>query len=248
MKNVIAVLAVGGLAAAASAEVHSGLTHAGSFAINSRPGGPIAGAVAPTVRYSNTATFGGSGFSHGADTAWDDLNPLAAGPSDIDELTFSIANFGSAALSSVDVTVSFSDDAGLDGPDATDNRVDIPFGTLDLTAIFGGSGLGSFSVATLSATGLAGTATLPENPANFTWMGVTFENAVGVANADVGQALFDPPTVGGSTDTIFVDGTGATNFGGSPVANFGNALATVPAPGVGAVLGLGLIAAGRRRR
>jgi len=247
MKNMIALAAVSGLAMAASADIHTGLTYAGQATIGDVPS-PIAGAAAETTRYSNVDNFALSGFSHGADTAWDDLT-LAAGPGQIANFDFSIANFGGAALSSVDIVVSFSDDAALDGPDAGDNRIDINFGTVDLNAILGGGGLGSLGVVTLNSGDLTGLGiSLPEGPAGFTWMGVTFTNAVGVANADVGQGIFDPPTVGASGDVFFLDSFGLAGFGGDPVANFGNALATVPAPGAFALFGLGGLVASRRRR
>jgi len=247
MKNMIALVAVSGLATAASADIHTGLTYAGDHTIGDVPS-PIAGAASETTRYSNIDNFGGSGFSHGADTAWDDIN-LVGGPNQLANFDFSIANFGSATLTSVDVVVSFSDDAALDGPDAGDNRLDINFGTIDLSAIFTGGGLGTFSVGTLNSGDISGLgAFLPEDPAGFTWMGVTFTNAVGVANADVGQAIFDPPTIGASGDLFFLDSFGFAGFGGDPVANFGNAITTVPAPSAFALLGLGGLVASRRRR
>ena len=251
MKNTIAVVVASGLAATASADVVggvSGVSYAGQVTLGD-VSNPIAGGAAPVTRYSNVEfdNFSGSGFAHGADTAWDDLN-LVSGGNIIDSFDFTVANLGDATLSAVDVVVSFSDDPAGDGPDAGDNRLDLDFGTLDLVDLLGGGGLGSLSSVILNTGDIGPGFELPEDPAGFTWMGVTFTNAVGVDNADVGQAHYDPPTIGSSEDQFFLDDFGLASLQGDTVANFGNSLSTVPAPGALALLGLGGLTAARRRR
>jgi hypothetical protein len=97
-------------------------------------------------------------------------------------------------------------------------------------------------------------------PAGTFWIGLTFDNNSGATGAtdvqlnNLGMALFNPPTIGTSTDNAFEttaagdflvnNPAGATfNFGGNPPANFffGLSVAQVPEPSTFllGVLGLG---------
>lgn len=98
-------------------------------------------------------------------------------------------------------------------------------------------------------------------PQNFS-MGITFDNlgASGTTAAqlnNLGVGIFNPPDVGSSPDLAFTTTAASVgnvhnaagnsfNFGGQPVANFGWEI--VPAPSSLALLGLGGLVAGRRRR
>jgi hypothetical protein len=92
------------------------------------------------------------------------------------------------------------------------------------------------------------------------WMGLTFDNNSGATGAtdvelnNLGMALFNPPTIGTSTDNAFEttaagdflvnNPAGATfNFGGNPAANFffGVSVAAVPEPATCLLGGLGFV-------
>lgn len=93
-------------------------------------------------------------------------------------------------------------------------------------------------------------------------MGITFDNAGNLGNTaaqmnNLGVGIYNPPDVGSSPDLAFSttaasvgnvnNAPGNTfNFGGNPVANFGWEI--VPAPSSLALVGIGGLLAGRRRR
>ena len=99
------------------------------------------------------------------------------------------------------------------------------------------------------------------------WIGLTFDNNSGATGAtdvqlnNLGMALFNPPTIGTSTDNAFEttaagdflvnNPAGATfNFGGNPPANFFFGLSVVPEPATCVLWGLGFVGllVFRRRR
>jgi hypothetical protein len=106
-------------------------------------------------------------------------------------------------------------------------------------------------------------------PSGGFWIGLTFDNNSGATGAtdvqldNLGMALFNPPTIGTSTDNAFEttaagdflvnNPAGATfNFGGNPAANFffGLSVTQVPEPATFALWGLGFVGllVVRRRR
>jgi hypothetical protein len=106
-------------------------------------------------------------------------------------------------------------------------------------------------------------------PSGTFWMGLTFDNNSGATGAtdvqlnNLGMALFDPPTIGTSTDNAFEttaagdflvnNPAGATfNFGGNPAANFffGVSVMQIPEPATCLLGGLGFagLLLFRRRR
>jgi hypothetical protein len=106
------------------------------------------------------------------------------------------------------------------------------------------------------------------NPAGTMWAGITFDNNTGATGATVDQlnnfgvGLFNPPTVGSSTDRLFAtDAAGSffapnnpagtfVHFNANPMANAGWSFRAVPEPGtmIALAAGLGVLAAHRRRR
>lgn len=103
-------------------------------------------------------------------------------------------------------------------------------------------------------------------PSGTMWFGTTFDNNANTTGAtpsdlnDLGVALFDPPTVGSSADTMFLTTAPGSYFGlnnpagsrfdygGNPKANVYYRLEAVPEPGSVAALGIGLAALARWRR
>lgn len=86
----------------------------------------------------------------------------------------------------------------------------------------------------------------------FTAINGTYADGTAIALADAGMQLRGPINTGTSTDTMFSFGptppAGNFNFNGQPLANGGLFVKLVPAPGSLALLGLGGLAAFRRRR
>lgn len=211
------------------------------------------------VTYSNITTFSGTGFSNGGSTnisgntitrlVADDIvfgNAFAAGLQ-IDSITFSVANFNSVAVTARPIISLYA----------------------DIPAVAPGVLLANF---TLNATSFNPVSvillTLPVTPSNALvtpgpgvriWAGLSFDDNNGATGAtlaqmdNLGQGLFNPPTVGSSQDLFFLStgaGVGNTSnpaggllfFGGSPVANFGwefSAVVAVPEPMTWALIGLG---------
>ena len=211
--------------------------------------------VTPGARFSNVTSFGGSGFKNGGTGAisgilttkyvTDDLAMTGAVPS-VTRFTWSVANFNATATTArMRVRWHLPD-----GPGGTPGTYITGF---------------SFAASALPvgvSTFFADTSTTPfALPANC-WMGICFDNSGAAATTaaqldNLGVGLFNPPDVGTSGDVAFLTSAasvgnvnnpagGTFNFGGAPVANFG--WEVVPAPASMALIGLGGLVAGRRRR
>jgi hypothetical protein len=190
------------------------------------------------VEYSNVTLFTGQGFAHGGTVLQgtnritrlvaDDLTPtgINAGNS-VTQIKFSVANFNAVNVS-VRARVRFwFDAAGV--PGAYYNiPADVGFSFNPLSYAPG--------VTVVTGNIPAGTFAMPG--AKF-WAGITFDDNSGTTGAttaqmdNLGQGLFNPPTVGSSSDIAFrtnaagsffptSNPAGVTfNFGGQPVTNFG---------------------------
>lgn len=236
-------------------------------------------AQAQTVFYDNTANFSGFAFSNGGAAAQgtapaintittlvaDDISLSDSRAVNITSFEFTVSNLSTTAIKARPRVRFYLGDGANGGP-----------GTLLTGFSFGGAtGVGSTfparSVITLPEfTG--NTSTLFTVPANsYFWAGVTFDNNTGATGAtaaqlnNLGQGLFDPPTIGNSVDAAFQTTAagsflgnnpagGLFNFGGSPIASFGwqfTGIAQTPEPGaVATLLGFGVsgLALLRRRR
>jgi len=263
MKTIFGILAVVGFAGSAMADdfnnVALTLQTSASLSefsgLNSRAGDPGAS-------YSNIDTFSGQislngGAAGGGITRLqaDDIN---FGRADLDgqairKVTFSVGNANAVAVSArVRVRFWFGDGAG-GGPGTYYNGVGFSFNPITFAAnsanlFFFDPGAG---VLAQIASG------------NRMWAGMTFDNVGATATSaqldNLGQLLFNPPAIGSSQDVMFTTTAAGSffgtanpagsfqNFGGNPVANHGWEF-VVPAPTSLALLGLGGIVAGRRRR
>jgi hypothetical protein len=240
--------------------------------------GPASAKADFTAMYSNVTTFSGFGFAGagatnvGGDTLTsmvaDDIN---AGPGlgghTVDQISFSVANLNASVPG---------------GPTTVTARAIVQFYQAD--GVNGGPGtlitaLAFNPIAFTDGTVGLFTFTSPSiftMPTGTFWAGISFDDNNGTTGAtaaqlnNLGQGLFDPPTVGSSTDNIFVSTDGSTtaangpdgiigNFGGpplNPVANLGWSFSTsqaVPEPSTLALSAVGgLVLVGvrltRRRR
>lgn len=209
--------------------------------------------VGAGATYSNVSTFSGSGFANGGATAIsgilttkyvsEEITMTAAQPN-VTGFTFSVANFNSTAVSA---------------------RARIRFHLPDGGGTTTGTYITGFSFNPISfpvGVSLWSTTTAAfALPANL-FMGMTFDNSGAAATTaaqlnNLGEGLFNPPDVGSSPDLAFQTSAASVgnvtaapgssfNFGGAPVANFGWEI--VPAPASMALLGMGGLVLGRRRR
>lgn len=249
MKNVIAVLLVAGMSAAASAQTLLPGAETGHYVINLD--GSIAGGESGAVvneNYDNWRAAAQGGASNllglyntaGRELA-DDLNMINVGAGWLDSCGFSVANANGpagSALTGGSGTVRFyrqSDGGFIDGfnfnlpalnlAPGTSSRISFAAGALASLEIYLPSAIfASVQYSTLTGTG-----------------GFTIANA--------GQQIRGPINTGSSTDALWDDGAGF-NFGGSPAANSAWFVKTdnVPAPGSIALMGIAGLVAGRRRR
>ncbi len=211
--------------------------------------------ASPLACYSNIDTFKGTVNINGGATnlsgnvmtrmVVDDLN-IAGGPNTLTKLTFSVASLNESNTSARARIRLYADDN--DGAPGT-----LIAGFTTTTFTFGPNSVSLYSI-TIPATAVPGKV----------WAGILFDNNGGLTGAgtaqlnNVGQGVFDPPEVGSSVDLYFRTSTsgsflnsnpagGVFSGGGAgPIGNFGWEL--IPAPGALAALGLGGLAAARRRR
>jgi hypothetical protein len=251
--KLMGALALAALAGTASADISLG---APNMVASYQLGQPAFGtrAVTPGATYSDVTTFSGQGYAAGGGAAVgglatakyvsEEIHMIAAQPGVI-QFTFSIANFNATAVTA--------------RPRVRFHQLDNAGGTNTGTYITGFSFV-PFSIPTGVSLWSATTAAFAL-PQNFS-MGITFDNSTVPATTQaqinaLGVGIFNPPDVGSSPDLAFqttaasvgnVTGAagGTFNFSGNPVANFGWEI--VPAPSSMALLGLGGLIAGRRRR
>ncbi|MEK6703910.1 MAG: PEP-CTERM sorting domain-containing protein [Planctomycetota bacterium] len=260
MKTILGLLAVAGMAGSAFADDYTRtLTLQNSASISEYSG--LGGRADAGASYSNVDNFTGfvsqNGGAAGGITRLqaDDINfarPDLVGQA-FRRVTFSVGNLNAEAVAArVRVRFWFGDGAG-GGPGTYYNGVGFTFNPITFQAnsanlFFFDPGAGVF--AQIAA-------------GQRMWAGMTFDN-VGTATTDaqlnnLGQLIFNPAVIGGSADALFTtNGAGSffgaanpagtiTNYGGNPVANLGWEF-VVPAPTSLALLGLGGLVVGRRRR
>lgn len=231
-------------------------------------------AHAQTIGYNNTTTFTGSAYADGgaAVQSGNDITTLVADDihfasglagQQVTGFVFSVGNLNATAVSAR-ARVRFY---GTDGTNGGPGTYLTGF-TFNPITFASGVSLFNFN----SATGLFA---VPTNSS--IWAGITFDDntgATGITAAqlnNLGQGIFNPPTVGSSQDVFFQTAAAGSfvqnnptgsffNFGGSPVANFGwqftvvtpAAPPAVPEPGcIAWLVAISMPAAGflsRRRR
>jgi hypothetical protein len=254
MKTLFGAAVLAAIAGVASADIHVGdaqlkASWTAGEALNSTR------VVDPWARYSNVTNFTGQGSVNGGAATGnaitrleaDDINMTAALPT-VTNIVFSVLNLNT-----------------LGGVSA---RPRLRFWAADGVSGGPGSLIGGFTFNPITFN--ANSANLyffnPSATANFAlpqnfWAGMTFDNVGGTASVaalnNLGQLIFNPVDVGSSAD-VFFETTAAgsnfvsnpagsfLNFGGNPAANFGWEF--VPAPSSLALVGLGALVAGRRRR
>jgi hypothetical protein len=190
------------------------------------------------VLYSNVTNFTGFGVTNGgaANVGGDNITTMVAdditpGPGldggSVDAFTFSVANFDASAVSARARVRFYAADGAGGGPGTlitgfTFNPISFAANTVSLFT-FSNGGLPLFTI-----------------PKGTFWAGLTFDDNNGTTGAtlsqlnNLGQGIFDPPTVGSSQDVAFgTDNAGSFfssnpagslfNFGGNPnpTANLG---------------------------
>lgn len=240
----LCLVAFAGVASAQQEVTGIDLQFRGSFDANSKATiGPLSTAV-NTTAYSNITNFLGQGLANGgaALQAGNTITRLVADditPADVytglnvNLLTFSVANFNAAATTARARVRFYAADGVSGGPGTV-----VAAFSFNPIAFPVGVSLWNFNP--------AGAMLMP---AGSFWAGVTFDNNTGTTGAtaamlnNLGQGLFDPPTVGSSLDLFFrttAAGSFAAsnpagaffNLGANPNANMGWAFdveAPVPA-------------------
>ncbi len=230
-------------------------------------GGPLPSAQAGQVTaYSNVTNFSGFGYNGGGTTTMlgdtittmvaDDITP-AAGLAGLNvvSFTFSVANFDSSTVTARPL-VSFYEADSAGNP--TTLITALAFNPISIAS---GSG-GLFTATTATSFFVL--------PSGTFYAGLSFDDDFGTTGAtaaqlnNMGQLIFNPPTVG-SSDDVFFQATSAGSFlqnnpagsffffGGNPVANFGWSFTVnaIPEPSslvLSAIAGLALSGVALRRR
>lgn len=212
--------------------------------------------ITPGARYSNVTNFTGFAYANGGVAGATNLTKLVADDISMTAslntgngctyFEWSSANLNAAAFTARMRVRFYQPDGAGGGP-----------GTYITGFSFAATTLNANSIQLWYYNPAAGTVLLPQN----FWAGITFDTSGGTGTAaqmaNVGQGLFNPVDVGSSADKAFTTTASSDglvnnpagsqfNFSGNPVANFGWEFA--PAPSSLALLGLGGLVAGRRRR
>lgn len=224
----------------------------------------VAPLSAQTITYSNVTNFQAAAYAPGAGTSGleganrvatliaDDiqLDTSITGYTVISGFQFTVANLNAVAVTARPL-VRFWSDNNLDFiPDTFIGGFN--FNPITFAA---GPGVQLFTFN-------PGTALFTAPGDGFFWAGLTFDDnngTTGITAAQIenlGQGLFDPPTIGSSLDLFFETAApgsfvgnnpagGLFFFGGAPnpIANFGWQFSVIPEPTTWALLGLGSISA-----
>ncbi len=177
--------------------------------------------------FANLDSFQGVGFTHGGDIAADLLRLVEPGV--VREIGFSLTNFTNP-VTSIDVELVFmpvevDEEDNLIEPDPDGpNVVVIPY-----TA--GGQAANTVSIhAITDPKGFFDTNDLGSFIPEVLWAGIRIISAEGNTIDEIGQGLFNPPTVGFSDDGFWLEGFGFAVLGGGfptgPVSNYGWELLT----------------------
>jgi len=210
--------------------------------------GTAATASGQVIIYNNTTNSIAAALQNGGATnqsgntitnfVADDIQPLAgfAGRS-VTNFSLSVANLNPTAVTARPRVRIFLPDGPNLGPGTAIATLNFP------TATFTGSSI------SLIVSGQLGPTQFVIPSSSFFWAGVAFDDFGGTTGAtlaqmnNLGQGVFNPPTVGISDDVYFITTDPGVpgnsppgsqrNFGGTPVANFGwqFQVAPVPEPG-----------------
>jgi hypothetical protein len=260
-KTALIALSLAGLAAVTTAqELNATATFVRSYDVGVPDNGPWQRVGGPG--YSNKTNFTGFGAANGGATVtttgtvavMDDLN-FDAGSGAVGQnlgiLYFSVFNGDATTDINARVRVRFFDTTGTGGGPGV-NTLAVSFNPITFT---------HGQVTVFSSDFSTFNFVLPSSM----WAAEFFDGASGATATvaqlnELGQGLFNPPTVGTSQDRDFVTtaagapgsnpaGTIRTSpFGGNPAANYGWEFNPVPEPASMAVLGIGALALIRRRR
>jgi len=247
-----AVAALAGSALGAEVQSLQGFTSLDEARVfDVRTGGWISQSVADRMSqtiYRNVDTPTASGVRHSVagEVVGDDIVPGSFGSlsrGNVQEVTISIANFGSDIISQqLDLTILFFDNTGsgvgglpVPGNTLGSSSVSVPNFSLN------GSSFGLFTF-----TGLDMPTPTSVDPQQF-WIGVRFDAVSNGDPTNLGQVFYSGPTIGTSDDQFFRDSQSNPSFSSGSSSNFGYEI-VVPAPSALAVLGLGGLVATRRRR
>ncbi len=253
MKTVLALVALAGAASASLADFEQAQLHSHIY-IDALTGvqydSPRDNEFVGTV-HDNTTTAPISGISStNLANIWGD-DWVGAGTGTVDSVSFSVFNSSSSAnvLATATVAVRFWDNTDATG--ATLLGLQGGFnGNVDFSGgvIGGGLGKGFYSIVTF--TGLSSLGINLLDTYNIVTQQVT---ALTGGATRLGVVLLSAPTVGtGFTDFYQSPGSAGAGFynlaGGATPAYIANKTTVIPAPGALAMLGLGGLVAGRRRR
>jgi hypothetical protein len=197
-----------------------------------------AAAISPAqvIVYDNTTNSMPSAFQNGGATTQagnntitryvaDDIQPIAGAGQSVTQVRLSVANLNNTPVTARPRVRFFLPDGPGQAPGT--GLASLTF----QTATFGASSISVIVSAPLAA----GQFVLPSS--SFFWAGVVFDDFGGTTGAtqaqlnNLGQGIFNPPTVGSSVDIFFVSTAAGVpgdmpagtlqNFNGTPVANFG---------------------------
>ncbi len=171
--------------------------------------------AAYTTLYDNTATFSGAGYAGGGATTIgnsisttmvaDDITAGAGlGGRSVDQFSFSVGNFNSTAVTASATVYFYNADPTTASPSTL--ITSLTFTPITFTA-------GVVQVFTYSSP-----TSLFTMPTGLFWAGISFSNLGGTTSAtaaqlnNLGQGLYDPPSVGSSQDAFF-QANSATTIG-----------------------------------